>query len=243
MITHTRIKSVFSNIFLGLVSILGRSSRKILANRNEPVLASPQAKPISKSKRLRHSTGESLYQFSNKIFPINTHDGKYLCRADILNSGIGQLLAMLSFHSRVLTIRVDLHMREYEASNIRISKFISKLRKWLACHYKMKRIGYLWVREQERAKSQHYHLILYLDGNKIRYPSKINKWVREYWTWHDQPKPPTIKNCYTMVHRDDKESLDESVYRMSYLAKKRGKGYGGPKTRDYSSSRIIPQNR
>ena len=192
---------------------------------------------------MRHSTGKSLYQFSNKVFPINTHDSKYLCREDILDSGIGQLLAMLSFHSRVLTLRVDLHIREYEASNIRISKFISKLRKWLVCHYKMKRIGYLWVREQERAKSQHYHLILYLDGNKIRYPSKINKWVREYWTWHDQPKPPTIKNCYTMVHRDDKESLDESVYRMSYLAKKRGKGYGGPKTRDYSSSRIIPQNR
>ena len=243
MITHTRIKSVFSNIFLGLVSILGRSSRKMLANRNEPLLASPQAKLINKSKRMRHSTSEPLYQFSNKVFRINAHDDKRLCRADILNSGIGQLLAMLSFHSRVLTIRVDLHMREYEASNIRISKFISKLRKWLACHYKMKRIGYLWVREQERAKSQHYHLILYLDGNKIRYPSKINKWIREYWVWHDQPKPPTIKNCYTMVHRDEKESLDESVYRMSYLAKKRGKGYGGPKTRDYSSSRIISQNR
>ena len=243
MITHASIKSVFSNIFLGLVSILGRSSRKILANRNEPLLASPQAKPIYKPKRMRHSTCESLYQFSDKTFPINTHDGKRLCRADILNSGIGQLLAMLSFHSRVLTIRVDLHMREYEASNIRISKFISKLRKWLACHYKMKRIGYLWVREKERAKSQHYHLILYLDGNKIRYPAKINHWIREYWTWQDQPKPPTIKNCYTMVHRDDKDSLDESVCRMSYLAKSRGKGDGGPNTKDYSSSRIIPQNR
>jgi len=243
LITHTRIKSVFSIISTGLISILGRSSRTIPANRNKLPLASPQAKRIYKRKRMRHSTSASVYQFSDKEFRINTHDGKYVCRADILNSGIGQLLAMLSFHSRVLTIRVDLHMREYEASNIRISKFINKLRKWLACHYKMKRIGYLWVREQERAKSQHYHLILYLDGNKIRYPSKINKWIREYWIWHDQPKPPTIKNCYTMVHRDDKESLDESVYRMSYLAKKRGKGYGGPKTRDYSSSRIIPQTR
>ena len=243
MITHTRIKSVFSIISTGIKSILGRSSRTIPANRPELPLASAQAKRIYKTKRMRHSTSASVYQFSDQEFRINTHDGKYLCKADILNSGIGQLLAMLSFHSRVLTIRVDLHIREYEASNIRISKFISKLRKWLACHYKMKRIGYLWVREQERAKSQHYHLILYLDGNKIRYPAKINKWVREYWTWHDQPKPPTIKNCYTMVHRDDKESLDESVYRMSDLAKKRGKGYGGPKTRDYSSSRIIPQNR
>jgi hypothetical protein len=243
LITHTRIKSVFSNIFTGLVSILGRSSRKILANRNELLLASPQAKPINKTKRLRHSTSESLYQFSNKVFRINTHDGKYLCRADILNSGIGQLLAMLSFHSRVLTIRVDLHMREYEASNLRISKFIRKLRKWLKSNYKMQRLGYLWVREQERAKSQHYHLILYMDGNKIRYPAKVNKWIREYWTWQDQPKPPTIAKCYTMVHRDDKQALDESVYRMSYLAKSRGKGYGGHNSKDYSSSKIVQQIR
>ena len=243
MITHTRIKSVFSIISTGLISILGRSSRKILANRNEPVLASPQAKPINKSKRMRHSTGKSLYQFSNKVFPINTHDGKYLCREDILDSGIGQLLAMLSFHSRVLTLRVDLHMQEYELSNVRVSKFIRKLRKWLKSNYKIQRLGYLWVREQERAKRQHYHLVLYLDGNKIRYPAKINHWIQNYWTWQDQPKPPTIKNCYIMVHRDDRKSLDKSVYRMSYLAKKRGKGYGGPKTRDYSSSRIIPQNR
>ena len=187
---------------------------------------------------MRRSTNQISYQHMNQVFPINTHDGKYSCEEEILNSGISQLLAMLSYHSRVFTLRVDLHLREYEPSNIRISKLMHRLVKWMKCHYKMQRVGYLWVREKESAKSQHYHLMLYLDGNKIRYPAKFNQWICDYWTLREQPKPPRIKNCYSMITRGDKLAIDESVKRMSYLAKSRCKGYRSHYTKDYSGSRI-----
>jgi hypothetical protein len=34
------------------------------------------------------------------------------------------------------------------------------------------------VREKERAKKQHYHLVLFLYGNKIQHPKKINAKIK-----------------------------------------------------------------
>lgn len=39
-------------------------------------------------------------------------------------------------------------------------------------------IGFCWVREQERTKTQHYHFVLFFDGRKIRHSSKINQLVK-----------------------------------------------------------------
>ena len=102
----------------------------------------------------------------------------------------------------------------------------------------MKRLGYMWVREQEKAKSQHYHLALFLDGNKVQHPSKLLRWIKGRWTWYEQPKPPTIKRPFLMTKRQCKSSIDDAVYRISYLAKPRGKGYRNRYTKDYSTSRI-----
>jgi hypothetical protein len=39
-----------------------------------------------------------------------------------------------------------------------------------------------------------------------------------------------------MVLRNDKQSIDDAVYRMSYLVKVRGKGYVDKHVKNYSSS-------
>ena len=240
MNTLSGVRSVISNIYLGILSILGLHSKNIPVTKHTQRIETPSVKLISKPKRTRCSTGKSFYQFDGEQYPINTHGGKYSCEEYILNSGIFQLLVMLSFHSRVLSIRVDLHLTEYEPTNERISKLTRKFVKKFKREYSMKRIAYQWVREQERAKSQHYHLVFYLDGNKIRHPAKVNEWIREYWQGQNQPKPPIIGRCYSMVKRGDKSSIDEAVYRMSYMAKSRGKGYRDHYTKDYSSSRLSP---
>ena len=46
------------------------------------------------------------------------------------------------------------------------------------------------------------------------------------------------KNTFMMVYRNDKSSIDNAVYRMSYLAKVRGKGYVDKHVKNYSSSRL-----
>ncbi|WP_164837607.1 YagK/YfjJ domain-containing protein [Salinivibrio costicola] len=42
-------------------------------------------------------------------------------------------------------------------------------------------IGYLWVREHERAKQQHYHCVLFLDGSKVNHFHTIQTTIDDYW--------------------------------------------------------------
>ena len=172
------------------------------------------------------------------MHPINTWSGKYSCEVQILDRGISQLKRMLEHHCKVLCIRVDLHLNQYEERNDRISRLMRKLRKWVKREFKMKRMGYLWVREKEKAKHQHYHLYLFLDGNKIQTSYKILAWITEEWTSQDQPKPPRIENPYLNIRRGDKQALDEVIERLSYLAKTRCKRYRKRYVKDYSTSRI-----
>ena len=46
------------------------------------------------------------------------------------------------------------------------------------------------------------------------------------------------KYCFYKINRGDYKAFGEAFYRCSYLAKARGKGYGGLGANNYSSSRI-----
>lgn len=165
-------------------------------------------------------------------------DDKQGCFIEILWRVKQQLDAMLSHHSRVMVVRVDLHAAGYTANNYLLSNFIRKMRKKLKRQYDLTRIGFIWVREQEKSKSQHYHFALLIDANKVRYPNKIIKTMEEIWQGWEQPKPYTPKNCYYLIHRGSLDDYQEVFYRLSYMAKERGKGYKGKTANDYSASRI-----
>lgn len=146
---------------------------------------------------------------------------------------------MLAHHSKVLMIRFDLRCRELLETNRAISDFNSLLFRRLKADYRLTKIGFAWTRELERAKQQHYHYALLLDGNKVQHPAKILKAVEEIWSelageyW-------TPENCYLNIHRKNHDEQGEAIYRISYLAKGRGKGYRPPQTKDYGTSRIKP---
>ena len=93
------------------------------------------------------------------------------------------------------------------------------------------------VREIEKAKKQHYHLCISVDGNKIRTSCKIVEWAEKYLNSKGMTcyRP---NNTFMMVHRNDKQSIDDAVYRMSFLAKVLGKGYMDKHIKNYSSSRL-----
>jgi hypothetical protein len=46
------------------------------------------------------------------------------------------------------------------------------------------------------------------------------------------------KHCFYKINRGDDEAFGEAFYRCSYLAKARGKGYGGLGANNYSGSRV-----
>ena len=125
----------------------------------------------------------------------------------------------------------------YTPDNTLMSKYIRKVRKKLRTQYGFSRMGFIWAREQERAKHQHYHLALFVDANKVRHPAKListceglaKAWELFLFT------PP---NCYYLLKRGDGAQYQKAYRRLSYLAKTRGKGYKAKCANDYSSSRL-----
>ncbi|QLE84037.1 inovirus Gp2 family protein [Shewanella sp. Scap07] len=129
---------------------------------------------------------------------------------------------MLSHYKRVHVIRFDLHQRDYNPDNQRMTVFKRRLFKRLKRQYKISKIGYCWVREQVNAAAQRYHYVLFLDGRCIQYPQKVLAIVDKVWS-DMAGYSYTLKNCYYNVTREDFDVMLKVVYRISYLAKAAGK--------------------
>jgi hypothetical protein len=144
---------------------------------------------------------------------------------------------MLVKHSKVFVYRFDIRVSGYTEDNKVISDLIRRLKKRIKAHYRIGNIRYCWVREQERSKHQHYHLVFLLDGQKVRHPYQLNKWIAAYSEFFDL-KPYWAG--YHNVRRDHDNyevKAQEAFYHVSYLAKSRGKGYKPSYTKNYGLSR------
>jgi len=151
---------------------------------------------------------------------------------------INQVDVMLSYHSKVLVVRFDLRMCQYTDDNKIIRVFNRRFHKWLKRKYQLKRIGFIWCRELETAKQQHYHYALMVDGHKVRHPIEILAKAKEIWDIHLNGSKFTPKRCYYNLGRNNYESIQKAIWRISYLAKARGKGYKPDQTKNYGTSRL-----
>lgn len=179
-------------------------------------------------------------EIGGQVLPINAKR-KLGCYEPILLATKQQFDAMLSHHVKVLFIRMDIRVPEYTETNQPMVQFMRRLIKRLKKSYKLSRVAYLWVREQNNAEVQHYHLWLMLDGGRVQYPSKVIKVmenIADTWGW---PKPFTPKNCFRCFHRENFDQYKIAFQRASYLAKENSKGNRPPSTNDYSASRIKPR--
>lgn len=178
-------------------------------------------------------TNASTYSLDSKDYAINTHDGEYGIREDILYPMILQMEAMLSYHSKVYQIRLEAHSKEYDGENHVFTADMQRLVKWLKGKGH-KRVAYCWVREKDRSKHYHYHIVIWLNGHLIRTPdSVLRRWdeilgARQHWV---RPTTP-------MIHRSKPEAQSGAIYIASYMAKERTKGYGDRGTRDFSTSHL-----
>ncbi|WP_172462165.1 YagK/YfjJ domain-containing protein [Psychrobacter phenylpyruvicus] len=168
--------------------------------------------------------------------PVNANSEQG-CYVEILEALHSQMTAMINIHCKVMLLRADIRLYEYTDDNKVISKFLRQLKKWLRNNYKIKEVGHLWVREREKSKQQHYHLMLMIDANKVRHPKRIIERI-DYMASIYNLSAYTPKNCYYLIKRDDQDKFNEAFKRGSYLAKQRGKGYKGKLANNYSASRI-----
>ena len=167
---------------------------------------------------------------------INTGTNNQGVYFEIINSTIQQLDLALQIHKRVLVHQFILQPSKYTGNNEPLSKFIKRLKQWIYRNYKITNIGYIWVRELERSKKQHYHIAIFLDGNKIQHPKKLNTQIKEMYTAYGNM--PVIGKPFYFIDKDDNKTRLEAIYRLSYYAKVRGKGYRDTQAKDYGASRL-----
>ncbi len=177
-------------------------------------------------------------------YRVNASKGK-LIYPEIMYQTYSQIEAMLSHHEKVLLFRLEIHYHSFESTNQIISKLVSKLKRRLNTKaYKfIKRLGYVWAREQKTSEAPHYHAVFFLDGDKYQYPGKIIDLIEDVCDRLDFPKPYTPKNCYYRLRRSQlgNRVMRSAIYRISYLAKVNTKGNRPEKTHDYGTSRIKPR--
>lgn len=156
----------------------------------------------------------------------------------MLKKLIGQINAMLSHHNKIHIVVFDLHVDTYTPDNKCVTDFNRRLFGMIESRYSTTRIGYAWAREQETSSRQHYHYALILDGNKIQHPRHILKMTGDIWE-HMGGHRWIPENYYYNISRYDRDELQKAIWRISYLAKGRGKEKNPSQAKDYSTSRIV----
>jgi hypothetical protein len=208
------------------------------ASNNKPLEEAVNKSVTTKPKRTinrKQIIYDDTFTHNGKTYRVNSKkSGLYV---EILKPIIEQFEIGLKKWRRVFVLRCDLHTKVYTKDNAIITAFRKRLNQRLKRYYGFKEIGSCWVREQERAKTQHYHFVLFLDGNLIRHSSKINELVRAAWDdGTGTYTMPHIPRPYHFV--DSEDTMQDAIYRVSYLAKPRGKGYRPPQTKDFQCSRM-----
>ncbi|CNI70708.1 Protein of uncharacterised function (DUF3296) [Yersinia frederiksenii] len=170
---------------------------------------------------------------------------------EILDKFINEINAMRSSYNRIFAFRFDLHPPKgisVDESNSLISELFSKLRdKFKAKQWDnqpIKKFAYGWVSELETAKQVHYHLWIALPGNQVHKTGHVKyglfQIINDLWLKLTKGLGSShlAKNSY-MIKQNDDNQLQKFVYRISYLAKDRGKYSEGDKTKRFDGSRLF----
>ena len=170
--------------------------------------------------------------------PISkANKGFYL---QILTKIDDQLSAMLSHHCKVLVFRLDLRLHGQGNDNQVMTTFIKPYRKRLQKGLGLSRVGYVWCREQVKAKQHHYHLVVVVDGNKHQRAGKLISLAKDYWDDLDIGSIGIPENCYSVIRRGNSEAYQLAFERICYLAKVHSKSPNqrNASANDYEGSRI-----
>lgn len=191
---------------------------------------------------LHHESKKHLayYAEGSRLHPIfNSPAG--VC-TKILKTGFKQLDSMLSYYSKVTMVLLQFHVPDFSYDNKSLSIFISRLKRKLSKHYG-KRLGYLWVREQDNSKAQHYHMCIMLNGHKCQSTRRIDAIVKSEWeSFGERYFSYRIRNRIYRINRTyDVKELRAAKTRLSYLAKLETKQRTPRYTKTYHASSLQPR--
>lgn len=169
--------------------------------------------------------------------PLLTLKDNSQCFYEIILKKIDERMnALYSKTSQILFVRLEIRFPQNlitNSDNRCFQYFINEYRRYLSDKYAN---DYIWVKEQNNSHNPHFHLLLMLDGNRIRYYRNCSKattiWARALKTFYEVNinAKGLIQVCgYTHggvkmnnginVHRENL-ALRSEIFRIcSYLAK------------------------
>lgn len=194
---------------------------------------------------MRKLTNNETITIEGLELPILTHDGKYNCFVEPLPKIKRELDAMLSHHRKVFVFRIDIRIERYTADNEIMTKFLRSFIPWLKRRYQLKRVGYVWCREVETSKKQHYHLVFMIDGTAVKTMKTITDKAIEIASIQDLspwiPKSPSYLIERKHLEQGNYTKYKEAFRRASYIAKERGKKVKGESVNSFQTSRVEPR--
>ena len=197
---------------------------------------------------MRKLTSQPTVTIDGLELPIQNmgKDGKiYNCYVEPLQSFKREFDAMLSHHDKIFVLRIDVHVHTHSQTNEVITKFRKSYVERIKRYYKTKNVAYVWCREVEKSKKQHYHLAVIIDGNQTLVAGALLAMAEDVAAIQDLsigycPKPSYLIRR-TDLAKGDYSTYNEAFYRLSYLAKERGKKIKAERANSYQTSRIKPR--
>ncbi len=136
---------------------------------------------------------------------------------------------------RQLVVFAQLHRDHSQPTNEIVTILLKRIKYHFSVELGIDEFGYHWCRELERGKGAHYHLVIWLDGDKYRASNRITPIIETAW----ENLGGTVASLRKHYHYVDNETTRlETLYRLSYLSKGRGKGDRPPQTKDHGMSRL-----
>ena len=174
--------------------------------------------------------------------------GVYL---EILDGFYDQLCTLLSKHSRITVVRVDLHLPEKDLycaklENQQLSSFIKTIKAnlHLSRWGSHKHVAYGWVREVGKTGHGHYHLFIAFKATFRRLGAISSEGYTGIWDllrsrWKQASGGSiSVSNAHT-VERNDFQSFEKCFHHLSYMSKVRDKHFGTGETfKRFSVSRL-----
>jgi len=174
---------------------------------------------------LHPSNDKSAYfEYKQRLSLIMYYEGGV--NEKILTQVFKKLDAMVLYYSKVTVVMLQFHLKKYTLDNQVISVFLTSLIKRLKDKYKSE-IGYFWVREQNGAPAQHYHMAIMLSGHVCHSSHHIFLIAQEIWELQNEGGYSfRVKNSLYRVSRYCDKELNAARYRLSYFAKNKTKDVG-----------------
>lgn len=188
---------------------------------------------------LSHPSKKHLAYFIYQEQPQLIFNSKDGIITEILNKSFQLVDTMLTYYSKVTAVLVQLHQSQPTEGNQLLTIMLQRLKVTLKKHYRCE-VGYFWVREQNSADSQHYHMIVILSGHKCQQSKLVDAASNNAWkSIHPDNFRFKPRNRIYRIKRDENhKELRALRMRMSYMAKKEGKSSIAAHVNSYQCSRL-----